>query len=196
MPNPDPAVDAFVTGASTWRDETAKLREILLDCGLDEALKWRKPCYSFGGGKVAIIQGFKHQCSLMFFKGTLLEDPHGVLVSPGENSQAAMRIEFPSIDRLRALEPVVREYVRAAIALEKAGAKVDFKEKNELVLPDELLARFQRDPALAAAFAALTPGRQRGYNLHFSAAKQSKTRAARIDKYAERILAGKGLNDR
>lgn len=196
MSEPKTGVDAFIDRAKRWRDETKKLRAILTDCGLDEELKWGKPCYTFQGHNVAIIQGFNDHCALMFFKGSLLSDSHGVLVRPGENSRAAMRIEFRSASEIDELESVLKTYINQAVAVEKAGLKVDFKEAGDLELPDELSTKLDEDHDLAAAFHALTPGRQRAYVLHFSGAKQSKTRVARIEKAAERILAGKGLNDR
>lgn len=187
-------VDAFVGRATTWQGEIRMLRSILLDCGLDEALKWGKPCFQFEGGNVAIIQPFKEHCSLMFFKGALIRDTHGLLRSQGENTQAAMRLEFTSKDQIR--KAVVRTYVKQAIAVEKAGLMVDFKAKRELEIPEELAEILNKDSELAQAFHALTPGRQRGYVLHFTGAKQSRTRTARIERCIPRILAGKGMNDR
>jgi uncharacterized protein YdeI (YjbR/CyaY-like superfamily) len=189
-------VDAFIERSKHWQAETKKLRSVLLDCGLGEDLKWGKPCYAHEGSNLAIIQGFKDHCSVMFFKGSLLKDPDGHLVRPGKHSQAGMRMQFTSVKEVRDREPVLRSFVDQAIALEKAGLKVDFKEKHELVLPDELTKRLKADRALSAAFHALTPGRRRAYVLHFGSAKQSSTRADRIDKCVDRILAGKGLNDR
>ncbi len=196
MTTTNPKVDAYVSRARKWQDETKKLRAILLDCGLGEELKWGKPCYTFEDSNLAIIQGFKDHCSLMFFKGSLLEDTDGVLVRPGENSQAQMRVQFTSVRQIDEMEPVLRALVDQAKAVEQAGMKVDFGERREPELPEELTARLDGDPDLAAAFQALTPGRQRAYILHFSGAKQSKTRAVRIERCVERILAGKGLNDR
>lgn len=196
MSRPDPDVDAFIDRARAWQDETRRLRALLLDCGLEEALKWGKPCYSFEDGNVAIIQGFSEHCSLMFFKGALLEDGQGVLVRPGENSRAAMRIQFTSPSQITELEPAVRSLVRQAIEIEKAGLKVDLEARDDLEMPEELVARLADDPDLSAAFDALTPGRRRAYVLHFSGAKQSRTRTARIEKARSRILAGKGPNDR
>lgn len=196
MNAPNPAVDAYVRRAKRWADETMKLRSILLDCRLGEELKWGKPCYTFQGSNLAIIQGFKEHCSVMFFKGSLLTDTHDVLIRPGANSQAGMRIQFTSAKQIEKTEPVLRAYVAQAKRLQEAGLKVDFKEKHELQLPDELTAKLKRDPALRTAFRALTPGRQRAYVLHFSGAKQSQTRTARIEKCVDRILEGKGLNDR
>lgn len=171
-----------------------KLRGILLACGLDEELKWGKPCFMHAGRNLAIIQPFKEHCALMFFKGVLLTDTHGLLRSQGENSQSAMRLEYSSEAAIK--KTVLQSYVKQAIAVEKAGLKVDFKAKRELELPEELTLILQKDRKLKAAFQALTPGRQRGYVLHFSGAKQSKTRTARIEKCKPNILAGKGMNDR
>lgn len=189
-------VDAFVGRASRWQDEIKRLRVILLDCGLGEELKWGLPCYTFQGSNLAIVQPFKGHCSLMFFKGSLLNDTHGLLVRPGENSQAQMRLQFTSLSQIDELEPVLRAYVDQAIAVEEAGLKVDFREKGDMEFPEELTTKLEENPDLAAAFRALTPGRQRAYVIHFSGAKQSKTRAARIERCVKRILAGKGLNDR
>lgn len=187
-------VDEFVSRAKRWRGEIETLRSILLDAGLDEELKWGKPCFLFEGSNVAIIQPFKEHCALMFFKGALLEDTHGLLRSQGENTQSAMRLEFTSEDQIE--KSVVLDYVKQAIAVEKAGLKVDFEAKRELELPEELTRIFEKDRKLAKAFDALTPGRQRGYVLHFTGAKQSKTRTARIERAIPKILEGKGLHDR
>jgi uncharacterized protein YdeI (YjbR/CyaY-like superfamily) len=187
-------VDAFVSRAKKWQGETQKLRSILLDCGLDEDLKWGKPCFVFEGRNVAVIQPFKEHCSLMFFKGALLQDTHGLLRSQGMNTRSALRLEFTSEAHIK--KRVVRSYVKQAIAVEKAGLKVDFKAKRELELPEELTRILKKDGKLAKAFHGLTPGRRRAYILHFTGAKQSKTRAARIEKCIPRILAGKGRNDR
>ncbi len=179
--------------AGAWQGEIQKLRSILLECGLDEDLKWGKPCFAFEGKNVAIIQPFKAQCSLMFFKGALLRDTHGLLRSQGQNTQSAMRLEFTSEAEVK--KAVVKSYVKQAIAAEEAGAKVDFKAKRELELPEELTQILKKDRKLAKAFHALTPGRQRGYVLHFTGAKQTKTRTARIEKCVPKILAGQGMHD-
>ena len=171
-----------------------KLRSILLDCGLEEALKWGKPCFSFDGKNVAILQPFKEHCSLMFFKGALLKDTHGLLRSQGENTQSALRLEFTSEAQVK--KSVVSSYAKQAIAVEKAGRTVDFKAKRALELPEELTATLQKDRKLAKAFHALTPGRQRSYLLHISAAKLSTTRSARIQKCIPKILAGLGFHER
>lgn len=188
-----PKVDAFLGRAKAWQGEMVKIRSILLDCGLEEDLKWGKPCFSFEGSNVAIIQPFKEHCSLMFFKGALLQDTHGLLRSQGENTQSALRLEFTSEAQVK--KAVLTSYVKQAIAIEKAGLKVDFKAKRELELPEELTQMLKKDRKLAKAFSSLTPGRQRGYVLHFNGAKQSQTRTARIEKCAAKILAGKGMHD-
>lgn len=193
MSTQNPKVDAFVGRAKAWQGEIQKLRSILLECGLDEDLKWGKPCFSYQGKNVAIIQPFKEHCSLMFFKGALFEDTHGLLRSQGENTQSALRLEFTSEAQVK--KAVVKSYAKQAIAVEKAGRTVDFKAKRELELPEELTAILKKDRKLAKAFEALTPGRQRGYVMHFTAAKQSQTRTARIKKCIPQILAGTGMHD-
>lgn len=190
----NPRVDAFVSRAKAWQGEIQKLRAILLECGLAEDLKWGKPCFSSEGKNVAIIQPFKEHCSLMFFKGALLEDTHGVLRSQGENTQSALRMEFTSEAQIK--KAVLKSYVKQAVAAEQAGLRVDFKAKRELELPEELTQRLAKDRKLAQAFHALTPGRQRSYVLHVTGAKQSQTRTARIEKCIPKILAGLGFNDR
>ena len=193
MSTPSPKVDAFVSRAKTWQGEIQKLRSILLECGLDEDLKWGKPCFSFDGKNVAIIQPFKDMCALMFFKGALLEDKHGLLRSQGENTQSALRLEFTSEAQIK--KTVLKSYVTQAIAAEKAGLKVDFKAKRELELPEELSELLKKDKKVAKAFAALTPGRQRSYVLHISGAKQSHTRSTRAEKCIPKILAGVGFQE-
>jgi len=194
MSTPSAKVDAFVDRAKAWQGEIQKLRSILVDCGLEEDLKWGKPCFAFEGTNVAIIQPFKGHCSLMFFKGALLKDTRGLLRSQGENTQSALRLEFTSEAQIK--KAVVAPYVKEAIAVEKAGLKVDFKAKRELELPEELTRILKKDRKLAKAFSSLTPGRQRAYVLHVTGAKQSQTRTARIEKCIPQILAGKGMNDR
>lgn len=186
-------VDAFVSRAKAWQGEIQKLRSILVDCGLDEDLKWGKPCFSFDGKNVAIIQPFKGHCSLMFFKGALLEDTHGLLRSQGENTQSALRMEFTGEAQIK--KAVLKSYVKQAIEVEKAGLSIDFKAKRELELPEELTRILKKDRTLAKAFHALTPGRQRGYVLYFTSAKRSETRIARIEKCKPKILAGVGMQD-
>ncbi len=189
-----PDVDSYIQRSEQWPEEIAALRSILLGCGLDEEIKWRKPCYGHEGKNIAIIQEMKDFLALMFFKGALLDDPAGVLRDQGPNSRSARRIEFTSVDEVRNLAEVVKAYVDEAVAVEEAGLKVGPAPEPDLV--DELRERLADDPDLRAAFDALTPGRRREYNLHFSDAKRSATREARIDKYVPKILAGKGLRDR
>ena len=177
-----------------WPEEMAGLRPILLGCGLTEEIKWRKPCYSHKGGNVVILQEMKEFLALMFFKGALLKDPEGVLEEQGPNSRSARRIRFTSIEDVARLAGTVKAYIDEAIEVEKAGLTVG--PAPELLLAAELQSRLDQDPALKAAFEALTPGRQREYNLYFSGAKQAKTRAARIAKYVGKILEGKGFRDR
>ncbi|MFV0524889.1 MAG: YdeI/OmpD-associated family protein [Acidimicrobiales bacterium] len=190
----DPKVDAYIGRSDKWPAEMTALRPILLDAGLDEAIKWGKPCFSHDGANIVIMQEMKNFLSLMFFKGALLADPAGVLVEQGPNSRSARRIEFTSVDDVTGLADTVTAYVTEAIAAEAAGLEVEPAPEVELV--DELQRRLDDDPAFRAAFEALTPGRRREYNLHFASAKQAATRAARVEKYAPRILAGKGFRDR
>lgn len=189
----NPKVDAFIERSQLWPAEMAALRPILLDCGLDEEIKWGKPCYAHDGSNIAIMQEMKGFLALMFFKGALLGDPAGVLRSQGPNSRSALRMEFTSVDDVTSLAPTIADYVAEAIGVEAAGLSV--APAPELDVVDELRERLEQDPALRAAFEALTPGRQREYNLHIGDAKQAKTRAARVEKVAPRILAGKGLRD-
>ena len=190
---PRPEVDAFVRKTKLWRDEIVALRSILLASGLDESLKWGKPCYSREGKNVAIIQAFKPHCALMFFKGVLLDDTHGLLREQGENTQSAMRLEFTSPSQIKV--SIVNAYVKQAIAVEQAGLKVGAPTRRALDLPEELAAALAKNRALAKAFNALTPGRQRAYAMHINGAKQAATRAARVEKCAPAILAGLGLNE-
>jgi uncharacterized protein YdeI (YjbR/CyaY-like superfamily) len=187
-------VDSWLEATSRWRDAAVPLRAILRSCGLDEAVKWGKPCYSHRGANVAIVQPFKGFLALLFVKGVLLDAPHGVLQEQGENTHAARRVCFTGPAEVRALEGTLRELVRQAITVEKEGTPLP--ERDDLVLVAELQERLDADAALSAAFAALTPGRQRAYHLDISSAAKSSTRSSRVDKHAPRILAGKGLRDR
>lgn len=190
----NPKVDEYLSKAKKWPEEMEKLRATCLDCGLTEALKWGKPCYTFQESNIAIIQPFKKSCALMFFKGVLLEDPNGILEKPGKNSRIARRISFTSVQEIFEMEPVLKSYIDEAVKAEKAGLEVDVEENPEPV-PEEFQKRLDENIALKTAFEALTPGRQRGYLLYFSGAKQSKTRERRVEKYIPHILKGKGLND-
>lgn len=188
-------VDAFFDGAPKWQDELLRLRMIILDCGLDEELKWSVPCYTFEGTNIVAINGLKESCVLSFFKGVLLEDAEGILLQIGVNTQAARWVKFYSDREIVKLEAVLKAYIYEAIEVERAGVKVPVKKKAAPVV-EEFQQLMARKPAVKKAFAALTPGRQRGYLLYFADAKQSKTRVARIDKCVPLILKGKGLQDR
>lgn len=179
-----------------WQAELAALRTILLDTALREEVKWKVPCYTFEGNNVLILSAFKEYCSLSFFKGALLKDHGGILEKPGENTQAGRLIRFTDVQRIVALESVIKAYVAEAIEVEKAGLDVEYKKTSEFEVPDELVDVFDEDPQFREAFESLTPGRQRGYLLYFSGAKQSKTRVSRIEKYRQQIFEGKGMHDR
>ena len=190
--NPD--VDAYVARSQRWPDEIAALRPILVSAGLDEEIKWAKPCYSCDGKNIAIVQEMKGFLALMFFKGALMDDPAGVLVAQGPNSRSALRMEFTSVDDVTRRADTIAAYIENAIAVEEAGLEVG--PAPEVVFVDELRQRLEQDPAFASAFESLTPGRQREYNLYFSDAKQASTRASRVEKCSQKILDGKGLRDR
>ncbi len=178
-----------------WTTELELLRGIVLDSGLTEELKWGVPCYTYRGKNILLLSAFKAHCAISFFKGALLDDPAGILEKPGENSQAGRLIKFTNTQQVVELEPHLKVLFKAAIEVEKAGLKVPFKKQPEPI-PEELQQKFAEDPVLKAAFAALTPGRQRGYILHFSQPKQSKTRISRIEKCISKILKGEGLHDK
>ncbi|MCB0212234.1 MAG: YdeI/OmpD-associated family protein [Anaerolineae bacterium] len=178
----------------TWHAELEKLRMILLDSALTEDLKWKIPCYTFENNNIVLMSAFKEYCSVNFFKGALLKDAHGVLEKPGENTQAARLMKFTNVQEIEEMEPILKAYIDEAIAVEKAGLEVAFKTTPEPI-PEELQDKFDEDPAFQMAFEALTPGRQRGYILYFSGAKQSKTRTSRIEKYIPQIFEGKGFYD-
>lgn len=171
------------------------MRKIVLACSLTEERKWKVPCYTFEGRNIAIVSALKGNASISFFKGALLTDPHHILEKPGENCQATRVIKFTSVKAIREMEPFLKDMIREAISVEQAGLKVDFRAKNELEIPEELESRFSEMPALRAAWERLTPGRQRGYVLFFSAAKQPTTRVSRINKYTPSILEGRGMHD-
>lgn len=190
--NPD--VDRFLANVKRFQPELTELRSILLECGLTEELKWKQPCYTFNNHNIIIISQFKSHCVISFLKGVLLNDSEKILELPGENSQSVRFVRFTSVDRIIELRAVLKSYIFEAIEIEKAGLKVELKE-NLNPICDELLEVFSKNEDLKVSFEALTPGRQRGYNLFFNAAKQPKTRINRIEKYTERILNGKGIND-
>jgi uncharacterized protein YdeI (YjbR/CyaY-like superfamily) len=190
----DPAVDEHLARSTQWPDELAAMRRVLLGTGLSEHLKWHKPCYAHDGANIVILQEMKGFLAAMFFKGALLEDPAGLLRDQGPNSRSAKRLELTSVAQIEELAPIIADYVAEAVEVERSGRKVPAPPALELV--DELQQLLDADAALAAAFAALTPGRQREYHLHIAGAKQASTRTSRAEACAPKILAGKGLRDR
>jgi uncharacterized protein YdeI (YjbR/CyaY-like superfamily) len=195
MNKTNPKVDGYLRKSKEWQEELQKLRTIILDCQLTEEVKWRVPCYTFQGSNVLFIGRFKESCVLSFVKGALLKDAKGILIQQTENSQSVRVIRFTNVQQIAKLEPVLKAYINEAIEVEKAGLKVNFKKPSEFKIPEEFRAKLDEAPALKKAFAALTPGRQRAYLLHFSGAKQSKTRASRVEKWRQHILNGKGIDD-
>lgn len=191
----NPTVTKVHQKEKRWSDEYAALRQLCLDTGLNEELKWGQACYDLGGSNVVLIHGFKDYCALLFMKGALLKDPKGILVQQTKNVQAARQIRFTSLADVKKHSAAVTAYIKDAIAVEKSGAKVPMKSAAQFDMPQEFLTRLDDDPKLAEAFHALTPGRQKGYLLHFAGAKQTATRAARVEKHAPRILKGLGLDD-
>lgn len=189
----NPQVDEFLSKTKMWKEEYEKLRNIVLDCELTEEFKWMHPCYTFEKKNIVLIHGFKEYCALLFHKGALLQDPSGILIQQTENVQAARQIRFTNVQEIAAMETILKAYIHEAIEVEKAGLKV--KKNTELIIPEEFQKKLDEIPDLKTAFEALTPGRQRAYNLYFSAPKQSKTRESRVEKYMQQILNGKGLND-
>jgi uncharacterized protein YdeI (YjbR/CyaY-like superfamily) len=168
---------------------------IILDCQLTEELKWGVPCYTFQKRNIVLIHGFKEYCALLFFKGALLQDAHGILIQQTENVQAARQIRFTNVQEIVEMETILKAYIYEAIEVEKAGLEVNFKKNTEFIIPEELQSKFDEIPALKTAFEALTPGRQKAYLIYFSQPKQSKTRVSRVEKYVQQILNGKGLDD-
>jgi uncharacterized protein YdeI (YjbR/CyaY-like superfamily) len=195
MSERNPKVDEFFNKGSQWQAEFKKLRAILLDCPLNEELKWGVPCYTAEKRNVVLMHGFKEYCALLFVKGALLNDPAKILITQTENTQAARQVRFTNVQEITELEPILKMYINEAIEVEKAGLKVDFKKTAEYAIPEEFQRKLNENPALKTAFQALTPGRQRAYLLYFSQPKQSKTRESRVEKWLQHILKGKGLND-
>lgn len=191
----NPKVDFFFEKNSKWQNEYKKLRSIALSCGLTEELKWGVPCYTFKKTNVVLIHGFKEYCAFLFHKGALLKDTEGILIQQTENVQSARQIRFTNLHEIEKMEAVLKAYIFEAIEVEKAGLSIELKKTSEFTMVDEFKEILYSDEELKKAFEALTPGRQRGYLLYFSQAKQSKTRKDRIDKYRDHILSGKGLND-
>jgi uncharacterized protein YdeI (YjbR/CyaY-like superfamily) len=195
MPGRNPRFETYFGKPREWGAELNALREILLACGLDEELKWRQPCYQFEGANVVILSSYKSGAALGFFKGSLLPDPNKMLQVPGPNSRAARMLRFTSVDEIADRTAAIKAMIRAAIAVEKSGAKIDLSANRHIDLPEELAAALNKDAALKKAWSALTPGRQRGWVIHFNGAKQSATRAARVAKAAPQIMAGEGMHD-
>lgn len=191
----NPKVDDCLSKVEKWKEEFERLRTIILDCGLTEEFKWGWPCYTLEKANIVLMHGFKEYCALLFFKGALMNDPNGILIQQTENVQAGRQIRFTGAHEIAQMGPILKTYIREAVEVEKAGLKMDFKKTAEFAMPDEFRARLDENPTLKTAFEALTPGRQRAYLLHFSSAKQSKTRESRIEKCMPQILDGKGLDD-
>jgi len=191
----NPKVDFYFDKAKKWQEEIRALRTIALGSGLTEELKWGVPCYTLDKTNVVLIHAFKEYCAFLFFKGALLKDPEGILIQQTENVQSARQVRFTNLKEITELKSVLKTYIREAIGVEKAGLKVAFKKHTELTYPEEFQVLLDEDRQLKAAFEALTPGRQRAYNIYFSAPKQSKTRTSRVEKSIQSILDGKGPNE-
>jgi uncharacterized protein YdeI (YjbR/CyaY-like superfamily) len=188
-------VDSFISKAKKWQKEYESLREIVLDCGLTEELKWGVPCYTYQNANVVLIHGFKEYCALLFMKGALMKDPRGILIQQTENVQAGRQIRFTSTEQIDKLKTVLKAYIKDAIAIEKSGAKIEFKKATDFAVAEEFQRQLDQSAHLKEAFEALTPGRQKAYLLYFSSAKQSKTREARVEKAIPKILEGLGMDD-
>ena len=191
----NPKVDWFFTKASKWQDEFSELRMLVLESGLTEELKWGCPCYTIGKDNIVLIHGFKQYCALLFMQGALIKDPKGLLIQQSENVQAARQMRFTKIEDILKNKTAIKSYIKEAIKINKAGLKVELKKTAEYKMPVEFKTVLDDMPELKKAFKSLTPGRQRGYLLYFSAPKQAKTRGSRIEKFFQQILDGKGLND-
>lgn len=191
----NPKVDWFFRKKDKWQDAYTELRTLALDCGLIEELKWGCPCYTLDDNNVVLIHGFKDYCALLFFKGVLFEDKEGILIQQTEHVQDRRQLRFTSMEEVLQMRKIITKYIKEGIKIEKSGAKITFKKTSEFNMPAEFKQVLDALPEMKTAFEALTPGRQRGYLLYFSAAKLAKTREARIEKYAEKILSGKGLED-
>ena len=191
----NPKVDLFLDNTKKWQEEMKLLRSLILECNLDEDYKWMHPCYSYQGNNVVLIHGFKDYCALLFFKGVLLKDKKNVLIQQTENVQDRRQIRFTNLNEIVKLQATIKDYILEAIEVEKSGLQVEFKKTSEFNMPDEFQNLVLKNKKLKTAFEGLTPGRQKGYLLYFSSAKQSKTRVDRIEKYLPKILEGKGLDD-
>jgi uncharacterized protein YdeI (YjbR/CyaY-like superfamily) len=195
MTKTNPKVDEFLSNESKWREEFKGLRKIVLECGLEEDLKWGVPCYTLNNKNIVLIHGFKEYCAILFIKGALLHDTNGVLVQQTQNVQAGRQIRFKNAQEVAKMESIIKAYILEAIEIEKSGLEINFKKSIDNNMPEELSRKMDENPDLKTAFEALTPGRQRAYILYFSEPKQEKTRESRIEKYIQHILSGKGLND-
>ncbi|MRV76063.1 hypothetical protein GJ700_30550 [Duganella sp. FT92W] len=195
MAETNPKVDWFFDKDTQWQQAYRKLRTIILGCGLTEDLKWGVPCYTLDGQNVVLIHGFKEYCAMLFFKGVLMKDFNAILVQQTANVQAGRQIRFTSAAQVEEMKHVLKAYVEDAIAVERSGQEVEFKKTEEFPMPLEFQVQLDELPELKTAFEALTPGRQRGYLLHFSSAKQAKTRESRVEKCIPKIMEGKGLDD-
>jgi uncharacterized protein YdeI (YjbR/CyaY-like superfamily) len=191
----NPKVDFYFDKSEKWKKEIEKLRMIILDCGLEEKLKWGCPCYVFQNSNIALIHTFKDYCAVLFFKGALLNDPDGILIQQTKNVQSARQARFTNVREITKIEKILKAYIYEAIEVERAGLKVKLKTTAEYPIPEEFQKKLNKSRSLKKAFDALTPGRQRAYLFYFSSAKQSKTRESRIEKYIPKILKGKGLED-
>ncbi|MFD1001586.1 YdeI family protein [Ohtaekwangia kribbensis] len=191
----NPKVDFYFIKAKKWKKEFETLRSIVLDCQLTEELKWGNPCYTFERKNIVLIHGFKDYCALLLFKGALLKDPKGILVQQTENVQSARQIRFTNVQEIIKLKATLKSYIYEAVKVEEAGLKVDFKKTSDFEVPEEFQSKLDKSRALKNAFSSLTPGRQRAYLFYFSSAKQSKTRAARVEKYMDQIMDGRGMDD-
>lgn len=191
----NPKADWYFDENERWQKEIVQMRSIALDCGLDEVLKWGCPCYQYNGGNVVLIHVFREYCAFLLFKGALLNDPDGILIRQSENVQSARQIRFTDVKEIAQQKKILKAYIYEAIEVEKAGLKVKLKKTADYQVPEEFQLQLKKKPALKKAFEALTPGRQRAYLFHFSQAKQSKTREARVQKYIPKILDGLGLED-
>lgn len=190
------SIEAFFNDSKKWKKEYVYLRRIILETGLSEEFKWGKPCYTYKDNNIVLIHGFKDYCALLFHKGALLKDTDNILIQQTKNVQAARQIRFTSVQEIKELESTIKTYVYQAIEVEKQGLEVKMKKTSEFEMPEEFKKELKENPDFEKAFRSLTPGRQRGYLLYFSGAKQSKTRIKRIEKYKEHILNGKGPNDK
>ncbi|PIB28675.1 DUF1801 domain-containing protein [Polaribacter uvawellassae] len=188
-------VNKYLTGLKKWKTELTKLREIILECGLKEEFKWMHPCYTYNGKNILLIHEFKDYCAILFHKGVLLKDPENILVQQTENVQSARQIRFTDLPEIEEQKTIIKEYIEEAIEIEKSGKKIEKKKTSDFDIPKELKQKFEENLDFEKAFKKLTAGRQKGYLLHFSKPKQSKTKITRIEKNMERILDGYGLTD-